>query len=124
MWIVCPLPHTKNEVWKVGASGWKRWFYLDPAVVKWRDAQRTRWAKEGVFLWGGLCEVDMHFHLPPSADGHWWDVDHGISNVLDTMTGVVYPDDSLVTRIVATRDYDAPQGEGYVDIFLFPAADI
>lgn len=120
LWLVCPLPHDKNKVWQIGAHGWRRWFYLNPDVETWRDTQRWRWMKDGISIPNeGTFEVDMYFHLPPDADGKWWDVDHGISNLLDTLTGVVYEDDSFVERVIATRDYDAPQGEAYVDIFIF-----
>jgi Holliday junction resolvase RusA-like endonuclease len=57
----------------------------------------------------------VHAHLPPESD--WGDIDHYVSNVLDTMTGVVYTDDKWIERVVLTRTRDAE--EPYCDVFVY-----
>jgi Holliday junction resolvase RusA-like endonuclease len=66
---------------------------------------------------GELCEVEIHAHLEPGSN--YGDVDHYISNVLDTLTSVVYVDDDQVERVVATRTRDSE--EPYVDILIYPS---
>ena len=61
--------------------------------------------------------MEIHGHLQPDSD--YGDVDHYISNVLDTLTSVVYVDDDQVERVVATRTRDSE--EPYVDLFIYPA---
>lgn len=122
LWLVCPLPHDKNDVYGIGAKGWKRWFYLNPACAKWRDAQRDRWRAEICEFYVSSCEIDLHVHLPPGWEGKKWDVDHATSNILDTLTAVVYDDDAVVFSEWSTKTYDAPAGEPYVDIFIFAPA--
>lgn len=121
-WLVCPLPHSKNEVWQIGAKGWRRWFYLNPKVKHWREAQQRRWEEDGVEKYGPGLEVELHAHLPEGSE--YWDVDHGISNMLDTMTGIIYEDDSHIERVVATVTRDAPQHEAYVDIFIYDSGTL
>lgn len=122
LWLVCPLPHDKNDVYGVGAKGYRRWFYLNPAVATWRDAQRARWLScpEETPGWlGPPIEIDFHVHLPAGWEGRKWDVDHATSNLLDTLTGVLYEDDAVVFSEWSTKTYDAPGGEPYVDIHVF-----
>ena len=63
------------------------------------------------------CEVELHAHLAPGSKHG--DCDHYISNLLDTMVPVVFTDDNVVTRIVATLSRDSE--EEYVDIFVYPS---
>lgn len=80
--------------------------------------QRERWLEDLGLLWTKRdepWEVEIHAHLPPGSD--YGDIDHYVSNLLDTLTGVVYTDDRWVERVILTRTRDAE--EPYVDLFLY-----
>ena len=59
--------------------------------------------------------VEVHAHLPEAS--RYGDCDHYVSNILDTLVGVLYTDDCWVEHIVATRTRDSE--EPYVDIFCY-----
>lgn len=63
------------------------------------------------------CSIEIHAHLPPGSD--YGDCDHYVSNILDTLSEIVYTDDHWVEHIVLTRSRDAE--EPYLDIFVYPA---
>jgi len=121
VWLTCPLPHDKNDLYKVSPYRAKRWVYLNPEVVEWRMVQRMRWLAELRQVEPNWTthdipwEVEIHSHLPP--DSIWGDVDHHCSNLLDTLVGVLYSDDCYVERVVLTRTRDAE--EPYCDIFAY-----
>lgn len=80
--------------------------------------QRLRWLQDLGPTWSRRdepLEVELHAHLPVGSD--YGDIDHYCSNLLDTLTGVVFSDDKWVERVVLTRTRDAD--EPYVDIFCF-----
>jgi hypothetical protein len=121
LWLTCPLPADKNALYGVSPYRAKRWVFLYPEVVQWRMAQRLRWlvdlraADPAWRTHDEPWEVEIHAHL--EVGSAYGDIDHYVSNVLDTLVSVLYTDDCWVEHVVLTRTRDVTNDEPYVDIF-------
>lgn len=105
--VLKTLPLSVNATYKRGVHA----FYKSQEA---KDAQEAM-AWDARAQWKGAplktcLELSIHFFWP---DMRRHDIDNGLKAVIDSMTGIVYEDDSQVCGLVVKKSYDreAPRVE-------------